>query len=146
MIRSHTLVEPYEYISRFDEAVDSEAADFETKWKLYLDGAAPAPVKAGVEPTRFTLRHVSNVERVYLLELYQGEERGLMLAAAAMALVGVKGFDGPDGKPLQVVKEFTEIGPLRIQHASKETMDRLPVDVLLELGAVAADRMRLRPS
>lgn len=145
-VRAHTLVENYEVVSRFDEAVDADAPEFEHKWKLYRDGAGDLPLKAGVSATRFQMRHVTSTERVYLLELYQGEERGLMLAAAAIALVGAKGLEDASGKPVEVRRAFTDIGPLRIQHASKETMDALPVDVLLELGSVALDRMRPRPS
>jgi hypothetical protein len=146
MIRSHTLVDNYEYVSRFDEAVDHDVPEFEHKWKLYADGAGEPPLKPGAQPTRFTLRHVTSTERMYLYEMFQGEEKGLMLAAAAMALVGAKGLEDAAGKPIEVSKEFTDIGPLRIQHASKTTLDALPVDVLLELGAVAVERLRLRPS
>jgi hypothetical protein len=146
MIRSHTLVENYDYVSRYDEAVDRDLPDFDEKWRLYLDGAGEPPIKAGEKPTKFQLRHVSSTERIYLYELYQHEEKGLMLAAAAMALVGVTGLDDGSGKPITVKQEHTDVGPLRIRHASKETMDRLPVDVLLELGAVVVERLRLRPS
>jgi hypothetical protein len=146
MIRSHTLVDDYQYISRFDEAVDSSLADFEDRWRQYMDGAAEPPLKPGIEPARFTLRHVTNTERVYLLEMAQGDEKGLMIGAASIALVEAKGVEGPDGKPLKVARDFTEYGPHKIQHANKATMDALPVDVLLELGAVAVERMRLRPS
>lgn len=146
MIRSHTLVENYEYVSRFDEAVDADVPEFDHKWKLYADGGGEPPLKAGAQPTRFTLRHVTSTERMYLFEMFQGEEKGLMLAAAAMALVSVKGFEDQSGKPIEVSKEFTDVGPVRIQHASKATLDALPVDVLLELGSVVVDRMRLRPS
>lgn len=145
-IRAHTLVDNYEVICQSDDAVDLDAPDFEMKWKLYRDGAGEPPLKPGAQPTRFHLRHVTNTERVYLLELSHGEEKGLLLATAAMALVGAKGLEDANGKPVEVKREFTEIGPLRIQHASKDTMDVLPVNVLLELGQVALDRMRLRPS
>ncbi len=146
MLRSHTLVENYDFISQFDDAVEREAPDFEQRWKLYTDGAADCPLKAGAEPTRFQLRHITSSERVYLLELHEGGEHGLMVAAAAMALVGIKNLRDEEGKPLEVKREATEIGPLRILHATKATLDRLPVDVILELGSVVLSRMQLRPS
>jgi hypothetical protein len=146
MIRSNTLVQDYEYISRFDEAVDSGREDFEHAWKLYLDGAGDCPLKAGVEPTRFKLRHITSSERVYLLELHSNGEHGLMVAAAAMALVGAKNLSDGEGKPAQVAREVTEVGPLKIAHATKASVDLLPPDVILELGSVVLDRMRLRPS
>lgn len=146
MLRSHTLVADYEFISQFDDAVDRTVDDFEHRWQMYRDGAADCPLIAGVEPTRFTLRHITSTERVYLLELHSGGEHGLMVAAAAMALVGIKGMRDEAGKPLEAKREFTEVGPLRIQHATRETMDRLPVDVILEIGSVVLERMKLRPS
>src|SRR5687768_10380873 len=106
MIRPHTLVSDWEYVSRFDEAVDHDVPDFDDAWRQYLDGAKEPPLKPGVEPTMFKLRHVTSTERVYLFELYQGEEKGLMLAAAAMALVGVRGLKDEQGKPIEVSKEF----------------------------------------
>jgi hypothetical protein len=146
MLRGNTLVADYEYISQSDEAVDSEAEGFELKWKHYLDGMGEPPLKAGETPTIFKLRHLMPTERAYLAEASNGDERGLFIAAAAIALVGVKGFDGPDGKPLEVKQEVTRAGTVKIRSANKATLDALPVGVLFELGALALERGRVRPS
>ena len=145
-IRANTLVADYEYISQFDEAVDKSAEDFDHKWKLYRDGMAEPPLKAGEKPTFFKLRHVTSSERAYLLELAQGNERGLFLGAAAIGLIGVKGLDGADGKPLQVRQESTTVGTIRLRSATKESLDVLPLEVLLELGGLVMERLTVRPN
>lgn len=145
-IRTNTLVQDFEYVSQFDEAVDKSAEDFEHKWKIYRDGMGEPPLVAGSSPTRFKLRHVTSVERIYLLEIAQGDEHGLYIAAAAMSLVGAKGAADEAGKPYEVKFETSTAGPLKIRHATKASLDALPVEVLLELGSLAMERATARPS
>ncbi len=146
MIRANTLVENFEYVSRADEAVDDSVDEFDHKWKLYRDGMAAPPLKAGGKPTLFKLRHLSSTERMYLLELAQGGEQGLYIAAAAIALVGAKPLEGADGKPFEIRQEVTSVGPIKVRHATKDSLDALPVEVLLELGGLVMERATTRPS
>lgn len=146
MIKTNTLVHDYDYVSQFDEAVDKSGEDFEQKWKQYRDGMSEPPLLPGATPTIFKLRHVTSVEHAYLLELRQSDEHGFFVAAAALALVGIKGLAGENGKPVTFRKESTQVGPVRLQHAAKETLDALPIEVLLELGVLAMERVAVRPS
>jgi len=146
MIRANTLVEDFEYVSQYDEAVDKSAEDFDHKWTIYRDGLGDPPIKTGETPTRFKLRHLTATERLYLLELSQGEEHGLYIAAAAIALIGVKGMNGADGKPHVIRQEVTHVGPVRLRHASKESLDAFPMEILLELGGLVVERVTARPS
>lgn len=146
MLRSNTLVDDFEYVSRADDAVDTSAEDFEHKWKLYRDGAAEPPLKAGAKPTRFKLRHLTSTERLRLLEMSQGGEHGLYVAAVAFALVGIKDMDAPAGKESEFKQTWEDAGPVRLRHATKETLDAIPVEVLLELGALVMERTTARPS
>jgi hypothetical protein len=147
-IRSHTLVDKYEYVSRFDEAVDQSVEDFEQAWQRYRDGTAQPPLKLGEEPTRFTLRHVTSTERLYLFEITQagGERNALYLAAAAVGLVSVKGLTGADGAAIEIRQEVTRAGPLKIRSATKDSLDAIPWEVLMELGSVVLERSAVRPS
>lgn len=146
-IKSHTLVEPYEYVSVHDAAVDSDAPDFEERWRLYLDGAGEPPLKPGAEPVRYQLRHVTNTERGYLMKLGRDADGSAPLAAAAIALVGMSGAKDGEGKPLGVEFDFTQYGLFRIKHASQATLDRLGgLEVLYDIGGAVFHRMSLRPS
>ncbi len=145
-IRTNTLVADYDYVSQFDEAVDRSADDFDHQWKVYRDGLGEPPLKVGESPTRFKLRHVTATERLYLLELSQGDERGLYIAAAAIGLVGAKGLTGQDGKPVTIRQESTNVGTVRIRSATKDSLDALPMEVLLELGGLVMERATVRPS
>lgn len=145
-IRANTLVDSFDYVSQYDEAIDHDVEEFDHKWKLYRDGMGEPPLKAGAKPTLFKLRHVTSTERVYLMELSHGEERGLYITAAAMALVGVKGLEGADGKKVEIRQESTSVGPVKIRHATKDSLDALPLEVILELGALALERSSVRPN
>ena len=83
---------------------------------------------------------------MYLAELAESGERALYIAAASIALVGVKGATDGDGKPVEVRREVTAVGPLKIRHAAKATLDLFPVEVLIELGRLAVERMAPRPN
>lgn len=146
MIKSNTLVEDFDVISQYDDSLDKDAPDFEQKWKEYRDGMGEPPLKAGEQPTRFKLRHITSTEHTYLSELAYGGDKGLFIGAAALALVSVKGMVGPDGHPVAVVQEVTKVGPLRLRSADKATLDKFPLEVLLELGAIAMERSTVRPS
>lgn len=162
-LRSHTLVEDYSYICLLDDAVDAPAlppdadeaatklwgeqmAAFQEKWRLYLDGAGEPPLKPGVEPARFTLRNLSNVERTYLLELQQLGEKGVAISATSIALVAVKGYTGRDGKPIVVTHDVSTYGLHRIRHASEATINAMDIGAVMDIGHSVLQRMRLRPS
>lgn len=153
MIRTNTLVDDFEYVSIHDEAIDAPADGsdpaaieaFQHKWKLYRDGMGDPPLKAGVKPTRFKLRHITSAERIYLMELQSGDEKGVAVAAAAMAIVGASDLADSDGKKIEIRQEATSVGPVKIRHASKESMDALPMEVLLEIGALVMERSTIRP-
>ncbi len=146
MIKTSTLVENFDVISAYDDAVDKDAPDFDQRWKQHRDGMGDPPIKAGETPTRFKLRHISSTERTYLVEIAQGDDKGLYIGAAALALVGVSGMVDDEGRQIVVAQEVTKVGPLRIRSATKATLDKLPVEVLLELGALAMERSTVRPS
>jgi len=94
MLRTQTsLTGEYTYVSRYDDALDSDAPDFELRWQQYLDGTAEAPIKAGASPTVFHLRHLKAGEFNALL---RSDANGFDLARAA--LIGVSGAPIPGWK------------------------------------------------
>ena len=100
MIKSQSaLTGEYTYISRLDDALDTEAPDFDARWQQYLDGAADAPLKAGSSPTVFSLRHLKAGE---FNQLVRENANGFDLAKAA--IVGSSGSPLPDGFVIKVGK------------------------------------------
>jgi len=146
MIRTNTLVEDYEVISQFDDAVDKSVEDFDHKWKMYRDGMGEAPLKPGEKPTRFKMRHLSSVERAWLLEVAQSEDKGLYVAAVQLALTGVRDALDHEGKPLRVDREATTVGAMRLLTVKKQSLEALPLEVIFELGSLAMERSAPRPS
>lgn len=141
----HTLVEPYEYISEKDGAVDHSDPDFENKWRVYLDGKGDPPLRG--EPTRFKLRHLPT-PAVRLLSpalTKASEEKEHFVAACylagTMALVGVDNLDGADGKKVSLSFEKRE-GVSMLSQVSQET---LGFHLLVELGQIAIARRFANP-
>ena len=145
MIRSsHTLVGDYEFISKYDDAVDTEAADFEHRWQLYVDGADKPPLKPDAEPTYIKLRHLKDSERIAAFELGE-RDGGALLLVARMALLGVRGFE-IDGKPYEPKFGTIRYAGDKYRAVTRESLDELPGQIQLEIGTVALARSNLRPS
>lgn len=142
-IRTNTLVDSYELISRYDDAVDVDAPDFEHRWKLYRDGMGEPPLKPGAEPSFIKLRHLSSTERHYLIE--KAQEGGALLAAARFALVGIRGLE-IDGREFRVEFETLSHGGVKFQVAARKSLDLLPETIQIEIGGVVMDRLQPRPS
>lgn len=143
-----TLVDDYEYVSRNDDAVDSDAADFDERWQKYMDGMGECPVKHGCEPSRFTMRHIGSLQKASLSEhLSRAAEdasqwQSACFEVARVALVGCKGLKDLDGSDFKVKRHKVD-GIMRV---SEETLNKLPYELLIELGAVAISKMAPRPS
>lgn len=142
-IRTNTLVDNYEIVSRYDDAVDDAVEDFEHKWKLYRDGMGDPPLRPGAEPSYITLRHLSSTERHFLLE--KSQEGGVLLAAARFALVAIRGLE-IGGKPFEVRQETLTHGGVKFRVASRESLDALPEVIQVEIGGLAMERSQPRPS
>lgn len=162
MIRTHTLVDDFEYVSRLDDAVDAPVppvdpedkdaakaheaalAAFEHKWSLYQDGGGPCPLKGDAQPTYLRLRHLTPSESACVFEL-GSNEGGTAPLVARFALVGARGLE-VEGKPYEVKFETLRHGGAKFRVASTKSMDVFPPALQFELGHVVMARMRLRPS
>ena len=106
MIRStNTLVENYTYVSKLDEAVDTDCDEFKHKWELYLDGKADPPLRPGGKPTVWHLQHLSLRKRAKLNGMAPTE---FAVLATAMALVKAEGWVDMAGKPIEVEHQYED--------------------------------------
>lgn len=116
---SNTLVADFEYISVYDDAVDSSGDDFPEKWQRYLDGQAPPPLKPGETPTVWVLKHLTELEKKRLIE--QEEKHGHQATALTACAIGIKAVKNwpEDGKSHTFVRETdnTWIYPISIVKA-----------------------------
>ena len=142
--RSHTLVKPYEVVSRQDDALDKDAPDFDLRWDQYLDGAGDPPLKPGAKPATFKLRHLKATERDRLAGL-DGDAARLCYAACALALMSVDGLVDEDGKPIKIRHDIDK-DLHALQVVSRESMDLLGQALCVELGATALRRSSPRPN
>lgn len=132
-----TLVEPFDYISLRDEALDPEHEDFEEEYKRYKEGTIPAPpLKEGVEPSTFTLRPISgNAELSAKLDgVLEADGRSMWaLAAGSLAITGWRNIEDENGKPLK----FKQVRVQGFMSLTKQLQDKLGKELLSELGMVA---------
>lgn len=136
--RTATLVEDYDYVSKFDEAVDQSLPDFELRWKQYRDGVGEPPLIPGAKPVTFRLRHLGTAERMYLSSAESGHER--LLVAAGLAIVGVENLG------VEFRKDSSKFGPYKLVHAHAEVIAAIPVEALADVGSLVIERVNLRPS
>jgi hypothetical protein len=144
MIKSNTLVADYDCISKDDEAVDRSGDDFEHKWKVARDGLGDYPLLPEAKPTIFRLRHLGPVERAYLESAGGFHEQ--LVAAAALALVGVSDLNDSNGEAVEFRREATKFGTQKVLHAHASVLAAIPLRVLGEIGNVVLEKMTLRPS
>ena len=149
MINAHnTIVEDYEYISRHDDALDSGNPAFEDKWQKYLDGVGQVPLRDGHAPTKFKMRHIQTSQKAQISEHMSkaAEDNSLWqkacYEAARIALVDCSGLVDVDGSDFKIKRVRVD----GVSKVSEETINKLPYEVLIELGAVAISKMAPRPS
>ncbi len=142
-----TLVDDYEYICSQDQALHKEDPEFGDKWQKYLDGTAPAPVIPGASPTKFTLRHLSTVSRGRLLkylaraEVDSSEWPAAAIAAFALGVKDVDGYQGRDGKQLKLQRSMDDGVPI----LASESINEFEMDVVLEVGGRVMARLNPDP-
>ena len=131
-----SLSDKFEYISRLDEAVDTDRDDFDGEWKRYRDGApeAECPLKDGIEPTRWELTPITDSRQRSHLQGFQEKHgsSGLMVAYAACGITGVTNLLDEDGKAVKL-KRIREDGYWTVSEAQ---LSKIPAEVLVEIGAV----------
>jgi hypothetical protein len=112
---TNSLVEPYQYISRHDEAVAKDDDDFEHKWELYLDGKAPPPIRAGGKPTIWHFRPLSPRQRMRVID--RGGIEGAALSLS-LSLIRVENLEDDKGRAIKL--EYTHEDGMRV--VSEESM------------------------
>lgn len=144
--RTNTLLEPYTVISKTDDALDVDAADFEARWEQYLDGKGEPPLRVGAEPALFTLRHFRARDTDHLSPFMVATQRdsdeSLRSCFAACLLALEKAENAWDDKGAIKVEHTIKDG---IRVVSDATLDRLGMSLCWELGARALARLNLSP-
>jgi hypothetical protein len=143
VLNTNTLVEDYQYISKTDDAVDRDASDFDELWRLYQEGKGDAPLKPNKEPTVFTMQHLRSVEEKKLLhsESTKHGAGGALIMACLLSLKSADNLRDERGKLIKIARELQD------GHwcCSEESVDLLGLDLVLELGGVALNRMNNAP-
>ncbi len=146
-----TLAEEYQYVSRQDDAVNSDAADFDEKWEQYVDGAGPPPLIPGAVPTKFTLRHLDTVARGKLMKYLARADDDpstryeACVAAFALAVTGVEDCLGPDGKPLKLTFDIDRDGEHPVRVLSAASLKEFELGWVLEVGGFVLSRLNPGP-
>jgi len=131
--KTNTLIGDFEYISVYDDAVDSSGDDFPEKWKRYLDGQAEPPLKPGEQPTVFVLKHLTELEKKRLIE--QEEKHGHQATALTACAIGIKAAKNwTDGKTHTFAREVDTAWIYPISIVKAEELALLPQEVLTDLG------------
>ncbi len=131
--KTNTLVGDFEYISVYDDAVDSSGDDFPEKWKRYMDGQAEPPLKTGETPTVFVLKHLSQLEIKRLIE--QEERHGKEATAVAACAIGLKSAKNwTDGKAHTFARENDDSWIYPISIVKADELAALPQEVVTDLG------------
>lgn len=133
-LQSATLVEPFEYISLHDSAMDTECEDFADKFQKYREGSLPAPpLKDGEEPAVWTLAPIVDARLKAMLDGVR-EEHGQAAWAVAVAAAGIKGVSGikQDGKAFKLRFEREEGYPI----VCNEDLNAIGATILHEIGMV----------
>ncbi len=138
-LKEPTLTEPYEYISRQDEALDTEREDFEEAWERYLDGGEEPPLRQGQEPTIFLLKPITDATlRAKLVDATQNDgHTTACVAYAAHALESVRGLLDHEGKPYKL--RHVSAGGYRHVHPDQITEIGLPIAIELGVRAMNHD-------
>lgn len=132
-----TLNDDYSYISPLDDALDTDAEDFEDQWKRYEDGQGEPPLKQGCKPTIWTLSPIVDATlRAKLTDVVSADgSRTAAVAWAAHALKSVSGLTDADGKPYRL--RFT-VDADGYRSVAREQLNEIGLPVLLDMGLHAA--------
>jgi len=140
ILPTSTLAKDYAHVCANDPALDDAAEDFDEKLRIYIETGDPSmlPVKPGQEPTEWTLRHLSEIERRKLLEVVKREGGQVGQASLYMACqMGLKGSDIRDagGKRVHVEHVRDDDGHFYVSHAF--------MDVLAKAGVIDSIGLRV---
>lgn len=117
IVRTQTLREPYVHIYSGDDALDTEYQQLneagevvDTFVGLFLRAVETSdlgllPIRSGQTPARWTLRHLSSDEAAWLVGRQKVDGDGFLQVcrhAVALAVTGVEGARGTDGKPIKI--------------------------------------------
>ena len=134
-LQAATLVEPFEYISLHDSAMDTEAEGFAEAFKKYREGSIEAPpLKQGEEPTVWTLVPITDARLKAMLDGVR-EEHGTAAWAVMTAAAGIQAVSNladPDGKPFKIKREFRD----GFSFVANEQLNLIGAEVLNEIGMV----------
>lgn len=104
-IRTQTLREPYVHVFSGDEALDTEADGFAETFLRAIETSdiSILPMKSGKTPALWKLRHLDSGEAFWLAGRSHAGDSHEEIArhAVALAVLGVEGALGSDGKPLK---------------------------------------------
>lgn len=144
-LRTNTLVEDYDYVTRFDPAVDAGREDFAAAWEQYLDGAGECPIKPGGKPTIFRLRHLRKVDRALLQSMardYGGNGAGVSDGAILWAFrLGVVGVNHPGSSPVNLSTQVTR----ESRHLDLASVELFSDDVIIDVALRILSRLNLGP-
>lgn len=130
--KTNTLVADFHYVSPYDAAVDETVEDFKGRWQQYLDGLADPPLKPGVVPTTFVLKHLGAVEIEWVQDV--GAKRGsqaAFLVACDLGLKAAKNWE--DGKDYVFLREKADwIHPLSV--LAPVELDKLSGELRADIG------------
>lgn len=148
-IRAATLVEDYETILFFDEALvwpdekiatQEELDDAVHRWKRFEEtgDVSLLRIREGYEPTVWTLRHLSGMPRRILYDMVRRRDEDKPITAeglrlcCSMSLRDVKGLDIADGEPLRITHHRDPV--LGVEVVRPEVLDRID-DLVIETAS-----------
>lgn len=132
--KTATLVEPFEFISKKDDALDRDAKDFKDRWDRYKDGLGDPPIKEGMKPTVFTLKPVARDAGLDAkLDGVLNNDGNAMwcLTAAAFGIAGWRNLIDPD---TDEELEFETVRAHGYDCITKALQDKLTKPLLIEIG------------
>lgn len=135
--QSTSLSQPFEYISKLDEAVDIERENFEEEWERYREGTAACPLKDGLEPTRWMLAPVTNSRLRARLAGVHAKHGGvaMFVSYASHGIESVKNLLDEKGDPVKLRRVRVDGFP----QLDDEQIADIPPAVLVEIGSVLVE-------
>jgi hypothetical protein len=150
-----TLVQDYEVFYSEDDALDTGAEGYEAIWADYMKTGdfSKVPTKAGLEPTRWRLRHIRGQAKRMLQDLIRKTAvEGMISPTAAylacqMGLVEVENLVGKDGREFVLDTQFDR--DLKMKVLAEGTMQLIDTidegQLVNQLGIHVIMNMSLNP-
>ena len=150
-----TLVQDYEIFYSEDPAIDASVEGFEGIWEDYMktNDFSKVPLKAGVEPTKWRLRHIRGKAKRMLQDMIRKTVVDGMISPTAaylacqMGLVEAENLVDRDGREVVLDTQFDR--DLKMKVLAEETMQLLDMvdegQLVNQLGIRVIMNMTLSP-